>query len=39
MTLGRRGGTHVANETLDQLMAFTLTDDHATQERVWFDGG
>jgi len=25
--------------TLDQLMAFTLTDDHATQERVWFDGG
>ncbi len=25
--------------TLDQLVAFTLTDDHEVQERVWFDGG
>ncbi len=25
--------------TLDQLVAFTLTDDHEAQERVWFDGG
>ena len=24
--------------TLDQLVAFTLTDDHEAQERVWFDG-
>jgi len=24
--------------TLDQLVAFTLTDDHGAQERVWFDG-
>ncbi len=23
--------------TLDQLVAFTLTDDHEAQERVWFD--
>lgn len=24
--------------TLDQLVAFTLTDDYEAQERVWFDG-
>lgn len=24
--------------SLDQLMAFTVTDDHAAQERVWFEG-
>ena len=24
--------------TLDQLVTFTLPDDHEAQERVWFDG-
>lgn len=32
IALYRDGGIH-----LDQLMALTLTDDHATQERAWFE--